>query len=96
VSAYPVMLVAVPIEHLSTSLKASLLKHGAAAHSSTFQLAKELSMTSLRQRFIEDMQIRNLAVNTQESYIQQVSVFARHFKKSPELLGPLRQTPAYG
>jgi len=45
-------------------------------------------MTSLRQRFIEDMQIRNLAVNTQESYIRQVSLFARHFKKSPELLGP--------
>jgi hypothetical protein len=33
-----------------------------AAH---FTFAKELSMTSLRQRFIEDMQIRNLAVNTQ-------------------------------
>ena len=30
-------------------------------------------MTSLRRRMIEDMQIRNLAVNTQESYIQQVS-----------------------
>src|SRR5271165_1914409 len=45
-------------------------------------------MTSLRQRFIEDMQIRNLAVNTQESYIQQVSLFARHFNKSPELLEP--------
>jgi integrase/recombinase XerD len=73
---------------------ASLLKHGAAAHSSTFQLAKELSMTSLRKRFIEDMQIRNLAVNTQESYIQQVSKFARHFKKSPELLGP-EQIRAY-
>ena len=45
-------------------------------------------MTSLRQRMIEDMQIRNLAVNTQDSYIQQVSLFARHFSKSPELLGP--------
>ncbi|MBZ5489849.1 MAG: site-specific integrase [Acidobacteriia bacterium] len=45
-------------------------------------------MTSLRQRMIEDMQIRNLAVNTQDSYIQQVSLFARHFGKSPELLGP--------
>src|SRR5580693_9744741 len=44
--------------------------------------------TSLRQRMIEDMQIRNLAVNTQESYTQQVSRFARHFNKSPELLGP--------
>lgn len=46
-------------------------------------------MTSLRQRMIEDMQIRNLAVNTQESYVQQVSLFARHFNKSPELLEPL-------
>jgi len=45
-------------------------------------------MTSLRQRMIEDMQIRNLAVNTQDSYTRQVSLFARHFSKSPELLGP--------
>jgi site-specific recombinase XerD len=37
---------------------------------------------------IEDMQIRNLAVNTQKSYVEQVSQFARHFQKSPELLGP--------
>ena len=51
-------------------------------------------MTSLRQRFIEDMQIRNLAVNTQKSYIEQVSRFARHFQKSPELLGP-EQIRAY-
>ena len=33
-------------------------------------------MTSLRQKMTEDMQIRNLAVNTQKSYIQQVSLFA--------------------
>jgi integrase/recombinase XerD len=45
-------------------------------------------MTSLRQRMTEDMQIRNLAVNTQLSYLQQVSQFARHFKKSHEQLGP--------
>jgi integrase/recombinase XerD len=45
-------------------------------------------MTSLRRRMIEDMQIRNLAVNTQESYIQQVSRFAQYFQKSPEVLGP--------
>jgi len=37
---------------------------------------------------IEDMQIRNLSVHTQTSYVQQVSLFARHFNKSPELLGP--------
>jgi site-specific recombinase XerD len=45
-------------------------------------------MTSLRRRFIEDMQIRNLAENTQRSYIQQVSLFAQYFQKSPEVLGP--------
>src|SRR5580704_16868377 len=50
--------------------------------------AKELSMTSLRQRMTEDMQVRNLALNTQTSYVQQVSLFARYFNKSPELLGP--------
>src|SRR6266852_8569896 len=61
--------------------------HGAAA-CSTFHLAKELSMTPLRQRMIEDMQIRNLSVHTQTSYVQQVSIFALHFNKSPELLGP--------
>lgn len=45
-------------------------------------------MTSLRQRMTEDMQVRNLAPNTQTSYVQQVSQFAHHFHKSPELLGP--------
>ena len=45
-------------------------------------------MTSLRKRMTEDMQVRNLALNTQTSYVQQVSLFARHFDKSPELLGP--------
>ncbi len=38
-------------------------------------------MTSLRQRMIEDMQIRNLSVHTRTSYVQQVSLFARHFNK---------------
>ena len=45
-------------------------------------------MTSLRQRMTEDMQVRNLALNTQTTYVQQVSLFARHFNKSPEQLGP--------
>ena len=54
--------------NISGLRKSSLLKHGAAAHRSTFHLAKELSMTSLRQRFIEDMQVRNFSPVTQASY----------------------------
>jgi hypothetical protein len=44
-------------------------------------------MTPLRERMLHDMQIRNLAENTQKSYLLQVSRFARHFRRSPELLG---------
>ncbi|MDX1048114.1 tyrosine-type recombinase/integrase, partial [Sinorhizobium medicae] len=44
-------------------------------------------MTPLRQRMSEDMQVRNFSLNTQHSYLQQVSLFARHFGKSPDLLG---------
>jgi len=45
-------------------------------------------MTLLRQRMIEDMQVRSLAPHTQATYILHVSLFARHFRKSPEVLGP--------
>jgi hypothetical protein len=44
-------------------------------------------MTALRQRMTEDMQVRNLGLNTQTWYVQQVSLFARHFNKSPDVLG---------
>ena len=36
----------------------------------------------------EDMQVRNLSPHTRNSYVQQISLFARHFSKSPEELGP--------
>jgi integrase/recombinase XerD len=49
---------------------------------------RSLLMTPLRQRMTEDMRVRNLAQNTQMSYVQQVSLFARYFNKSPEQLGP--------
>jgi len=45
-------------------------------------------MTPLRQRMILDMQIRNLARNTQNTYVEQVACFARYFGRSPERLGP--------
>ena len=45
-------------------------------------------MTPLRQRMVEDMTVRNLAPTTQATYVHQVSMFARHFGSSPELLGP--------
>jgi integrase/recombinase XerD len=45
-------------------------------------------MTTLRRRMIEDMQLRNLSLHTQDTYVQQVSLFARHFNRSPEALGP--------
>jgi len=45
-------------------------------------------MTTLRQRMMEDMQVRSLSPQTQATYVQQVSLFARHFNRSPELLGP--------
>lgn len=45
-------------------------------------------MTPLRRRMLEDMQIRNFSQNTQDTYLLQVGLFARHFSKSPEALGP--------
>jgi integrase/recombinase XerD len=45
-------------------------------------------MTPLRKRMTDDMRIRNLALRTQETYVRQVSLFAQHFKKSPDQLGP--------
>jgi hypothetical protein len=45
-------------------------------------------MTPLRQRVSEDMQARNLSPHTRRSNLQQVSQFARHFGRSPDLLGP--------
>lgn len=43
-------------------------------------------MTPLRQRFIEDMQLRGLAPTTQRSYIHYVAEFAKFYGVSPEKL----------
>ena len=41
-------------------------------------------MNTLRARMIEDMQLRGLAVRTQEAYLLAVSQLARHYHKSPD------------
>jgi site-specific recombinase XerD len=43
-------------------------------------------MTVLRQKMIEDMQLRGLALRTQESYVQAVRQLAAHYHKSPDQL----------
>ena len=43
-------------------------------------------MTPLRQRMIEDMQLRNLAPATQRQYIHYVAGFASYYGTSPEKL----------
>lgn len=43
-------------------------------------------MTPLRQRMIEDMQLRNLAPVTQRNYIAHVAAYAQFFRTSPEVL----------
>jgi site-specific recombinase XerD len=41
-------------------------------------------MSALRQKMIEDMQLKGLAVRTQEAYVNAVLQLSRHFKKSPD------------
>lgn len=43
-------------------------------------------MTPLRQRFIEDMQLRGLSEATQRSYVHYVAEYAKYFNMSPEYL----------
>ncbi len=45
-------------------------------------------MTPLRRRMIEDMQLRNFSIHTQKAYALHVALLARHFDRSPNLLGP--------
>ena len=51
-------------------------------------------MTSLRQRMLEDMQVRRLSPFTQRTYLETVARFARYFDRSPDRLGP-EQIRAY-
>jgi integrase/recombinase XerD len=44
-------------------------------------------MTPLRQRFLDDMRLRNYSPRTLETYVCRVAQFALHFGRSPEQLG---------
>lgn len=43
-------------------------------------------MTPLRQRMMEDLQLRGLAAKTQDSYLRAVRQLAEHYHKSPDLI----------
>ena len=44
-------------------------------------------MTPLRQRFTDDLRLRNYSPRTIETYVSCVVRFAKHFGRSPDLLG---------
>ena len=44
-------------------------------------------VSSLRQRMIDDMTVRNFAPNTMVAYLKQVQYFSQYFGRSPERLG---------
>src|SRR5579863_4624902 len=45
-------------------------------------------MTSLRQRMLEELRLRNLSETTTRLYIGSVKRFSQYFRQSPEQLGP--------
>lgn len=43
-------------------------------------------MTTLRQRLIDELELRGMSRSTQESYVGIVSMLARHYQRSPDLI----------
>ena len=50
-------------------------------------------MTPLRQRLLEDMQIRHYSSHTIDGYLRSVAQFAKHFGVSPDRLAWNRTHP---
>ncbi len=57
-------------------------------------LGEAVMTTPLRQRFIDDLRLRNYAQRTIEIYVGRVVAFAKHFGRSPEVLGAEEGRPA--
>src|SRR5260370_27908561 len=49
---------------------------------------KEVSMTALRERMLEELRLRNFTPRTIRTYTATVAEFARYFHRSPDKLGP--------
>ena len=50
------------------------------------RLSRKGTMTELRKRFLEDMQLRGLAPSTQTVYVHVIRQIAKHYHQSPDLL----------
>ncbi len=47
-------------------------------------------MTTLRQKLIDELELRGMSRSTQESYVGVVSMLARHYHRAPDLNFTLR------
>src|SRR4051812_11468893 len=47
---------------------------------------EETAMTALRQRMLDALMLRGMAVRTQEAYIDAVARLARYYQRSPDVL----------
>jgi len=58
---------------------------------------KEIPVTQLRQKMLEELQRRNYSHRTAKTYLRIVSEFAEYFHQSPDKLGPeqIRQYQAH-
>ena len=45
-----------------------------------------MSVTELRKRFIEGLQLKGYSVRTQDMYVRAVRQLSQHYKKTPDLI----------
>ena len=52
------------------------------------RVTTRMPVTHLRQLMLDELECRNYSPNAVRSYLHAVKEFARHFRRSPEQLGP--------